>query len=49
MSIVWLLCLILTLNDKFEKKSPARTDLHPEIISEAPWFRVPYPGNIFIS
>ena len=43
MSIVWITCLILTKTGALEEGSYARTDLHPEVITEAPWFSVPYP------
>ncbi|XP_036443568.1 solute carrier family 23 member 1 isoform X1 [Colossoma macropomum] len=46
--LVWLVCYILTLTDvlpsdpsKYGYK--ARTDARGEIMSQAPWFRMPYP------
>ncbi|XP_047995153.1 solute carrier family 23 member 2 [Leguminivora glycinivorella] len=44
-AIMWLVCLILTLTDTLPAGHPARTDLKLVIIEDAPWFRVPYPGQ----
>uniref|UniRef100_UPI00398F5EC4 solute carrier family 23 member 1 n=1 Tax=Pristiophorus japonicus TaxID=55135 RepID=UPI00398F5EC4 len=46
--VVWLICYILTLTDVFPKNPDqygfkARTDARGEIMSTAPWFRLPYP------
>nr|XP_028577977.1 solute carrier family 23 member 1 isoform X1 [Podarcis muralis]XP_028577978.1 solute carrier family 23 member 1 isoform X1 [Podarcis muralis]XP_028577979.1 solute carrier family 23 member 1 isoform X1 [Podarcis muralis] len=46
--VVWLLCYILTVTDVFPRDVDAygfkaRTDARGEIISIAPWFRLPYP------
>ncbi|XP_072446967.1 solute carrier family 23 member 1 isoform X1 [Chiloscyllium punctatum] len=46
--IVWLICYLLTLTDVFPKNPElhgfkARTDARGEIMSTAPWFRMPYP------
>ncbi|XP_072368314.1 solute carrier family 23 member 1 isoform X2 [Scyliorhinus torazame] len=46
--IVWLICYLLTLTDVFPKNPnlygfKARTDARGEIMSTAPWFRMPYP------
>uniref|UniRef100_A0A7M4E3U0 Solute carrier family 23 member 1 n=1 Tax=Crocodylus porosus TaxID=8502 RepID=A0A7M4E3U0_CROPO len=46
--IVWLLCYLLTLTNVFPSEADvygykARTDARGEIMSTAPWFRLPYP------
>uniref|UniRef100_A0A8B9K6E4 Solute carrier family 23 member 1 n=1 Tax=Astyanax mexicanus TaxID=7994 RepID=A0A8B9K6E4_ASTMX len=46
--LVWLVCYILTLtdvlpNDPSQYGYKARTDARGEIMSQAPWFRMPYP------
>lgn len=46
--VVWLLCYVLTLTGVFPSQPEAygykaRTDARGEILSVAPWFRVPYP------
>ncbi|XP_040429286.1 solute carrier family 23 member 1 isoform X1 [Cygnus olor] len=46
--VVWLLCYLLTCTGVFpsspeEYGYKARTDARGEILSVAPWFRVPYP------
>ncbi|XP_067422907.1 solute carrier family 23 member 1 isoform X1 [Emydura macquarii macquarii] len=46
--VVWMLCYILTLTDVFPRDAEAygykaRTDARGEIMSIAPWFRLPYP------
>ncbi|XP_047661656.1 solute carrier family 23 member 1 isoform X2 [Tachysurus fulvidraco] len=46
--LVWLVCYILTLtdvlpNDPEKYGYKARTDARGEIMSQAPWFRIPYP------
>ncbi|XP_078405873.1 solute carrier family 23 member 1 [Cetorhinus maximus] len=46
--VVWLVCYLLTLTDVFPKSPDlygfkARTDARGEIMSTAPWFRMPYP------
>ncbi|NXT51493.1 S23A1 protein, partial [Pluvianellus socialis] len=46
--VVWLLCYVLTLTGVFPSQPgeygyKARTDARGEILSVAPWFRVPYP------
>lgn len=45
---MWLLCLILTLTNVFEKGHPARTDVRLKVLQDAPWFYVPYPGQFGI-
>lgn len=46
--LVWLVCYILTLtdvlpNDPEKYGYKARTDARGKIMSQAPWFRMPYP------
>ncbi|XP_034463156.1 solute carrier family 23 member 1 [Hippoglossus hippoglossus] len=46
--LVWLVCYILTLtdllpNDPDQYGHKARTDARGDIMTSAPWFRVPYP------
>uniref|UniRef100_A0A4W3GE62 Solute carrier family 23 member 1 n=1 Tax=Callorhinchus milii TaxID=7868 RepID=A0A4W3GE62_CALMI len=46
--VVWLLCYLLTVTNVFPKNPDdygfkARTDARGEIMSTAPWFRMPYP------
>lgn len=43
--IMWAICLILTATGHLPEGHPARTDLKLSIIEDAPWFRVPYPGQ----
>ncbi|XP_073944862.1 solute carrier family 23 member 2 [Choristoneura fumiferana] len=43
--IMWCVCLALTLAGVLPPGHPARTDLKLVIIEDAPWFRVPYPGQ----
>lgn len=43
--IMWSICGILTATGVFPPGHPARTDLKVNIIEDAPWFRVPYPGK----
>lgn len=42
---MWALCAVLTFADVFPLEHPARTDVKLNIIEDAPWFRVPYPGE----
>lgn len=44
-AIMWVVCGVLTATNVFPAGHPARTDLKLNIIEDAPWFRVPYPGN----
>lgn len=46
--LVWFVCYILTLtevlpNDPEKYGYKARTDARGEIMSQTPWFRIPYP------
>ncbi|XP_048482727.1 solute carrier family 23 member 2 [Plutella xylostella] len=43
--IMWGICGILTLTGTLAPGHPARTDLKLRIIEDAPWFRIPYPGQ----
>ncbi|XP_059051571.1 solute carrier family 23 member 2 [Achroia grisella] len=43
--IMWVICGILTATDVFPHGHPVRTDLKVNIIEDAPWFRIPYPGQ----
>lgn len=43
--IMWAVCGFLTAIDYFPKGHPARTDSNIEIIEQAAWFRIPYPGK----
>ncbi|XP_021193846.3 solute carrier family 23 member 2 isoform X2 [Helicoverpa armigera] len=43
--LMWALCAILTITNVFPPEHPARTDVKLNIIEDAPWFRVPYPGQ----
>lgn len=42
-SIMWALCFVLTLTNILEEGSQARTDVRLEVLTDAPWFRIPYP------
>ncbi|ROT85379.1 hypothetical protein C7M84_015655 [Penaeus vannamei] len=41
----WGTCWALTYTETLPKESHARTDTRMHIVTEAPWFRVPYPGQ----
>ncbi|KAM9389282.1 solute carrier family 23 member 1-like [Phaethornis superciliosus] len=50
LSLSWLLCYVLTVTDVLpaDPKSYghlARTDARGDVLSRAPWFRLPYPGQ----
>ena len=50
-AISWLLCWILTMTDVFPNDRTkwgyeARTDLRSDALYSAPWFRLPYPGQL---
>ncbi|KAK7110636.1 solute carrier family 23 member 1-like [Littorina saxatilis] len=50
MALSWLLCLVLTLTNALPDDPDhwaynARTDTRSAAITNAPWFRVPYPGQ----
>ncbi|XP_069935793.1 solute carrier family 23 member 1 [Cherax quadricarinatus] len=40
----WLVCWVLTVTDTFPPGCPSRTD-RSTLISNTPWFRIPYPGQ----
>ncbi|XP_025197974.1 solute carrier family 23 member 2 isoform X2 [Melanaphis sacchari] len=44
-TIMWILCALLTIYDYFPTGHPARTDVKIRIIGDSSWFRVPYPGQ----
>ncbi|CAI9563163.1 unnamed protein product [Staurois parvus] len=49
-SISWLICYILTITNVFPSNPQtygylARTDVKGNVVSLAPWFRFPYPGQ----
>ncbi|KAK7491992.1 hypothetical protein BaRGS_00016838, partial [Batillaria attramentaria] len=48
--ISWLLCLVLTLTDVLPRDPEewghaARTDTNQRVLQQAPWVRIPYPGQ----
>lgn len=48
--ISWLLCFVLTVTDALPSAPTAygylaRTDTKGSVLSQAPWFCFPYPGN----
>ncbi|XP_053109866.1 solute carrier family 23 member 1-like [Hemicordylus capensis] len=50
LSISWILCLVLTVTNVFPSDPKAygylaRTDSKGDVVSKAPWFRFPYPGQ----
>ncbi|KAF6719797.1 Solute carrier family 23 member 1 [Oryzias melastigma] len=50
LAVSWLACYLLTIYDVLPKDSAAyghlaRTDVKGNVVSEASWFRVPYPGQ----
>lgn len=42
----WSMCAILTVTNVFSEDNKARTDLYDHLITDTPWFRVPYPGKV---
>ena len=40
---MWLLCYILTATNAFHEDSYARTDRNLKVITDSPWFAIPYP------
>ena len=47
--ITWLICVVLTMTSVFPSDPDkwgygAKTNIHMDVLSEASWFRVPYPG-----
>uniref|UniRef100_F6R532 Solute carrier family 23 member 1-like n=1 Tax=Monodelphis domestica TaxID=13616 RepID=F6R532_MONDO len=50
LSISWILCYVLTVTNVFPSSPSAygylaRTDTKGSVLSQAPWFRIPYPGQ----
>ncbi|XP_061495439.1 solute carrier family 23 member 1-like isoform X2 [Rhineura floridana] len=50
LTISWLLCFVLTVTNVFPSDKnahgyKARTDSKGDVLSKAPWFRFPYPGQ----
>lgn len=50
LSLSWLLCYVLTVTDVLPADPTAyghlaRTDIRGDVLSQAPWFRLPYPGT----
>uniref|UniRef100_A0A674ILQ7 Solute carrier family 23 member 1-like n=1 Tax=Terrapene triunguis TaxID=2587831 RepID=A0A674ILQ7_9SAUR len=50
LAITWLICFALTVSNAFPSDSAvygyvARTDIKGDVLSQAPWFRIPYPGQ----
>ncbi|XP_009675872.1 solute carrier family 23 member 1 [Struthio camelus] len=50
LSLSWLLCYVLTVTDVLPADPAgyghlARTDTRGDVLSQAPWFRFPYPGQ----
>ncbi|XP_065527728.1 solute carrier family 23 member 1-like isoform X1 [Lathamus discolor] len=50
LSLSWLLCYVLTVTDVLPADPTAyghlaRTDIRGDVLSQAPWFRLPYPGQ----
>ena len=46
----WLFCFVLTVTNTFPTSPSAygymaRTDTKGSVLSQAPWFRFPYPGE----
>lgn len=46
----WLFCFVLTVTNTFPESPTAygymaRTDTKGSVLSQAPWFRFPYPGE----
>lgn len=44
-AIMWGICLVLTVTDVFPAGHHARTDVRLQVLTDASWFRVPYPGQ----
>ena len=52
MVLVWLVCFILTVAGAFPSDPDsigfgARTDTKHQVLSQASWFRFPYPGEFY--
>ncbi|XP_053676187.1 solute carrier family 23 member 2 [Anopheles nili] len=44
-ALMWTVCGVLTATGVFPEGHPARTDVRLRVLQDAPWFRVPYPGQ----
>ena len=42
---MWGLCGILTLTNTFGEGHPSRTDARINVLTNAKWFYIPYPGQ----
>lgn len=42
-TIMWIICLLMTTYNVFEEGSQARTDVRLKVLTDAPWFKIPYP------
>ncbi|KYO17514.1 solute carrier family 23 member 1 [Alligator mississippiensis] len=50
LSLTWLMCFVFTVTNVFPSNPEAygylaRTDIKGDVLSQAPWFRFPYPGQ----
>ncbi|XP_019400699.1 PREDICTED: solute carrier family 23 member 1-like [Crocodylus porosus] len=50
LSLTWLMCFVFTVTNVFPSNPEAygylaRTDIKVGVLSQAPWFRFPYPGQ----
>ena len=44
--IGWILSAILTASGALKEGSAARTDYRTMVLTDADWFRIPYPGKL---
>lgn len=42
-AIMWIICGVLTATNVLVPGDPARTDARIRVLTDAPWFRIPYP------
>ena len=54
MMLSWFICYILTLTNAIPDDPDhwayrGRTDIQSDVLKEADWFRVPYPGKHLLS
>ena len=42
---MWIICTLLTVTDALPPGHPGRADKKLKIITDSPWFRIPYPGQ----
>ncbi len=45
-TIMWLVCTILTVTDALPEGDPGRVDTNLDLLKNAKWFRVPYPCRL---